>query len=201
MNKKQLTVATALILLITFRVFAETKTYKVDLDGDGKKEVITVEDIFDPKIGIVVESVITVSSSDKIKLGNFSMPERFDKIDFISFNKDNSRQIAAWSNSGMHYTNLAIYGFRNGKLYSIFKNGSACLIEADFKAAKPLVKVGRANWEQKGWSYGTGEPLWEVYQWDGKELKFNRELSTMGQISEDTEVQRYVDKVISKTKK
>jgi tetratricopeptide (TPR) repeat protein len=95
----------------------------------------------------------------------------------------------------MHYTNIAIYGYKNGELYEIFENGSACLVETDFKAKRPMIKVGRENWEQEGWCYATGEPLWQVYVWNGKEFVYNKKLSTTPEISEQEATVRFINTV------
>lgn len=149
------------------RVSADIKSYKVDLDNDGKKEIITTEGKIEKDINFMIESIITVTSADKKHKDSFSMPERLEKIEFISLNRDGRKQIIAQSHSGMHYSNLAIYGYRDGALYKIFGNGSACGIETDFKADRPLIKIGVPNFEKEGWSYAD-EPLWEIYAWNRK---------------------------------
>jgi hypothetical protein len=104
-------------------------------------------------------------------------------------------EIIFWQNGGMHYTNLDIYKYTKGEIKQVFSNGSACPVEADFKAEKPIIKIGRANWEQEGWNYASGEPLWQVYVWNGKEFVYDKNLSTTDEIKEDEEVNRFVDKV------
>jgi len=169
---------------------AAAKKFKVDLDNDGKKEIITTEDRFDPD----VEGIITVWTPDNRHLGSFSMSDHFGEVKFVSFNKDGYKQIVAWSYGGAHYTNLAIYGMKDGKLYKIFKNGSACPVKLDLKPDKPMIRVGRANWGQEGWCYASGEYLWQVYLWDGEGFVYDEKLSTTPIISETGETGRYIDK-------
>jgi len=188
-----------LILFLSLPVFAESNSYKVDLDNDGKVELIKIDREYETfeNSPVIISGLVTVINSDGSKVGQFKMPNHIGNVEFISLNKDNSKQIVAWSSGGAHYTNIAIYGYRDGKLYKIFKNGSACPVIADFKNDKPLIKVGRANWAQEGWCYATGEPLWQVYVWNGKEFVYDEKLSTTPEISEEEEVNRYINKIIS----
>jgi len=185
------------------RLFADTKTYKVDLDNDGKKEIITTEGKIEEDVNFMIESIITVTSADRKHKDSFSMPERLEKIEFVSLNKDGRKQIVVHSHSGMHYTNIAVYGYEKGRLHKIFEDGSACGIDAYLDDSPPLIKVGRANWDAKvktedgkeiDWSYAS-EPLWQVYRWDGKEFVYDEKLSTAPEISENEEANRFVDKV------
>lgn len=180
-------------------VFADIKTYKVDLNNDGKQEIITVHRIFETipitkeSLPINTDNEITVLKPDRSKVGSFSMPDHMGKVEFVSFNNDGFKQIVTYSEGGSNYTNIAIYGYKDGKLYEIFENGSACGIEADFKAVKPMIKVGRANWKKKGWREGD-EPLWQVYVWNGNEFIYDKKLSSTSEIGEDEEGQRFLNK-------
>lgn len=191
-----------LILLLPFSsAFAEDKSYKVDLDNDGREELIITEDRFATDL----EGVITVSALDKSQSSSFSMPDHFNRLEFISLNKDGFKQIVAWSSGGAHYTNIAIYGYKDGSLYEIFKNGSACGILTYFYASPSTIGIGSPNWgakvlteegEEINWSYAS-EPLWKVYVWDGRKFIYRKDLSTSFEFSEDEELERYLDKAKS----
>jgi len=216
MNKKQLIVIFTTCLLFTLivfsYVFADLKTYYEDLDNDGNLESITVHQNYDTSDNmppIAIEGIVTVYDQDLKKAVSFSMPDHMGEVEFVSLNKDGFKQIVAWSHGGMHYTNIAIYDYKDGALYKIFENGSACEVKTDFKANKPTIKVGRANWgakektedgEEIDWSYAS-VPLWQVYRWDGKQFAYDEKLSTSPEISEHEEVQRYLDKAKSLMKK
>ena len=196
-----------IFLLLTSSLFADVKTYNTDLNNDGKKEIITVQRFFETipitkeSLPIQINSDITIFKPDKSKVGSFSIPDHLDKVEFISLNKNGIKQIVAWSEGGMNYIGIAIYGYKDGGLYSIFKNGG-CGMEADFNAEKPIIKVGRANWGAKvtqedgtktEWCYAN-EPLWQVYVWNGKEFIYDKKLSSTSEISEDEESQRFLKK-------
>lgn len=190
--------------------FAEDNaSYKVDLDNDSKKEIIVVQRLFETisedSLPLQINSNITIFKPDGGKVDSFSMPDRMGEVEFVSLNNDGFKQIVAWSDGGMHYTNIAIYGYKDGKMYRVFENGSACGVETDFKTKKPTIRIGRANWgakvktedgEEINWSYAS-EPLWQVYVWDGKDFIYNEKLSTSPKISEKEELQRFLDKAKS----
>lgn len=197
MNQSQSIVAWAmkslippiLILSLLFipPAFADIDYLHTDLDDDGKQEVITVYQRFaipEKTLQFAIEGMVTVYNSDKKHVGSFSMPGHMGRIEFVSLNKDGSKQIIAWSSGGVGYTNLAIYGYKDSRLYKIFENGGVSPIEVDLEADKPIIKVGRANWEQKGRSYATGVPLWQVYIWNGKEFIYDENLSTAPEINQ-----------------
>lgn len=187
----------------------DSSSHKVDLDNNGEKELITVqhqfETIMEGRPQIEMGGIATVSNSDKSKIGNFSMPDHMDKVEFISLNKDGFKQIVAWGSGGAHYTNVAIYGYKDSKLYEIFKNGSFCGVNAYLDASPPMIKVGSANWgvkviteegEEINWSFSS-ESLWKVYTWNGEELIYSKDLSTSPDFSPDKETKRYLDKARS----
>jgi len=170
---KSLTILILDLLLLSSLAYAQMNYQHIDLDGDGKEEIIAVYQQFEIPENILPfekEGTIAVYNSDGEQIGRFSMPDRFDKIEFVSLNKDGVKQIVAWSSGGMHYTNLAIYGYKDNKLYKIFENGSGCAILTDFNSAPPKIKVGIPKFEEKGWSYAD-EPDWEIWAWGGKEFK------------------------------
>lgn len=173
MNKKQLLILLIGIVFSATLVLADDKSYKADLDNDGQEEIITAEDKFDTD----AEGIIIVSSLDKSNIGSFTMPDHLGDIEFVDLNKDGFNQILARSYGGAHYTSLAIYGYKDSKLYKIFEAGSACGIETDFKLETPIIKIGKEKWDNEGWSYAD-EPDWEIWQWDGKEFVYSKELST-----------------------
>ena len=200
MNKKQLTIIfTAYLsfaLIIFSYAFADLKAYYEDLDNDGNLETVTVHQKYrtsDNMPPFAEEGIVTIYDPDIKMAVHFSMPDHMGEVEFASLNRDGFKQIIAWSDGGAHYTNIAIYGYKDGGLDKVFENGSACGVEMDFKAKKPTRKVGRANWEQKGWCYAD-EPLWQVYIWDGEQFVYDNKLSTSSAISEQEEVQRFVDK-------
>ncbi len=213
MNNKQLIVAWImkslfLLILILFLMpsaFADMRSYYEDLDSDGNLETVTVHqnyDTFDNMPPYAIEGIVTVYDQDIEKVVSFSMPDRMGEVELVSLNNDGFKQIVALSNGGAHYTNIAIYGYKDGTLYKIFEDGSACGVETDFKVNKPTIKIGGANWgakvktedgEEINWSY-ISEPLWQVYVWNGKEFIYNKKLSTSPKISEKEELGRFMDK-------
>lgn len=212
MNKKRLTIiftaCLSFALIVFSYAFADLKAYYEDLDNDGNLETVTVHQKYltsDNMPPFAEEGIVTVYDEDLGKADNFAMPDHMGDVEFANLNRDGFKQIIARSDGGAHYTNIAVYGYKDGVLYKIFENGSACEVKTDFKANKPTIKVGRANWgakektedgEEIDWSYAS-EPLWQVYRWDGKQFAYDGKLSTSPEVSEQEEVKRFVDKAKS----
>jgi len=95
----------------------------------------------------------------------------------------------------MHYVNIAIYGYKDENLNKIFENGSACSIEVIDKTIPYAIKIGRENWDVSDWCYGSGDFLWEVWQWDGKKFIYNSELSTAKLTTEQEAKNRYIQEL------
>ncbi|MBU0694689.1 MAG: hypothetical protein KKC11_08515 [Candidatus Omnitrophica bacterium] len=181
----------------------------IDLDNNGEKELVVAQqqyEIISENIpSIAMREIITVSTLDDKEIASFSMPDHMGEVEFISLNKDSFKQIVAMSYGGTHYTNIAIYGYKDGKLYEIFEDGSACGVKAHFDASPPTIKIGSANWGAKvlteegkeiNWSYSS-DPLWKIHTWNGEEFIYSKDLSTSPDFSHEEETKRYLDKARS----
>lgn len=173
---KKVAIILAIILLIPSLASAKQdvyRTYNVDLDADGVAELVEVVQqvgVLEDGSQFASEGVVTITSDGAFR-GSFSMPEHLTELKFISLNSDGLKQIAAWSQSGMHFTNFAIYGLEaeEERIYKIFEAGSACGVVTDFESMPPQIKVGQARLDEPGWSYAD-EPDWEIWRWDSKEF-------------------------------
>jgi hypothetical protein len=194
-------VASLILILMLFLMlpllYADGQSYKADLDRDGRAESISVAD---NQKSSFKEMIVKIETPGKNEVVTFSVGEYLDKIEFVDLNKDGFKQVVVWSLSGAHYTNFVVYGFKAGKLYKIFENGSPCSVVADFNTEKPTIKVCRENFDQKDWSHATGGSVWQIYVWNGKEFVYNAALSSSPEISEQEEARRYVVKVMGMSK-
>lgn len=171
-----------------------------DFDGDGKDEVVLGIDgclkedkVVHRPFYLIYNTVNGKKELAKTIIGNMYLGE----VKIIDLEKDGQKEIVIFSSGGAHYTDIYVYKYKNGSYECIFENGSACGVETDFDAEIPTIKVGRANWEKEGWCYASGNPLWQVYVWDSKEFVYDKEFSTIAEISETEEVGRYIDKAKS----
>lgn len=176
-----------------------------DLDNDGKNERVVYRQLYEGEPSMRIGTEITVFRPDGSEAGSFSMGDRMGKVELVSLNKDGRKQIATWSSSGMHYTGIDIFGYRDGKAYRIFENGSACPVEVDLEADRPIIKVGIAKWgtkiltedgEEINWSYasgGHGDCYWQVYAWDGEKFIYDEKLSTYVEVTEEQQLSRFMD--------
>jgi len=174
------------------RGFKEFESFvKEDIDGDGKKETIISFQARERGEGIDIPVAFVFIFDEenviKIPLGDYP-----GKIESYDLDKDGDKELILYSHGGMHYTNIDVYDYRNHKPILIFENGSACPVEFLVKDNIPMIKVGRAKWKEKNWSYASGDYLWQVYVWNGKEFVYSKELSTTPEISEFEEVMRYI---------
>ena len=182
-----------------------------DFDGDGEDEIVVsfMGQIKDSISHISFYLIYDVVDGRTQLVKEIVGREYLGEVRLIDLEKDGQKEIAIFSGGGAHSTSIYIYKYENGLYECIFKNGSACLVETDFEADRPIIKVGRAKWgtkvltesgEEINWSYASGlhgDSLWQVYIWNGKEFIYDEKLSTTPEISEKEEAQRYVDKVTS----
>jgi hypothetical protein len=141
----------------------QPKSYKIDLDGDSKTEIIRIE----AASAADKQTKVIVTRKDSVDMGSFTVPGTFNKLELIDLNEDGCKQIAVYCAGKDNYTNLAIYSFKNNKLSRIFSAGSNCGMDTDFRTVLARVKIGRQRRIEKGNSY-TDIPEWDVWVWSGE---------------------------------
>lgn len=172
---KKLIVSSILVVfgLVPTLALSGTKDYRVDLDDDGSREIITVKD----KSGDEVYSEVSVFSSDKKYLDGFLVPGSITDIQFASLNKNGGKHLSILSIDGAHFDNIVVYEYKNAGLREIFADGSGCGIRTDFKTKSPTIAIGRPDLGED-WTYAD-EPLWANYVWDGKWFVFDKGSSSI----------------------
>ncbi len=116
------------------------KGYNVDLDKDGKNEIIRVNKL-----------KVEVFSQDKEKLGDFELFDLSGRLEFIDLNKNGHKQIVVWGQGKEGFSqSLAIYALKNKHLYEIFKVEASGEIEVNFYALSPWIKSGWTTWVWDG---------------------------------------------------
>ena len=154
-----------LIFSVGRGLFAQAKTYKVDLDKDGKPEIITSQDMYSAE----EQGKVVIEDANNNIVGSFYVLDRLTRLEFVDLNKDGNKEIVAWSSRGALYNRVAIYRYKDGKLYKIFEEGSTVGIEADFDTKPPVIRIGRIRLDKEGRSYKR-TPDWEIWVWDGKDF-------------------------------
>jgi hypothetical protein len=146
------------------------KVYKFDLDGDGRMEIIRIENAASPDSKTQVNITRgTRADPDPI---NFTVPGSFGRLEVIDLNEDGYKQMAVYSSGQDEYANLAVYSFKNGKPFKVFAAASNCGIETDFRSVLARIKVGRQRSIESSNS-STDIPEWDAWVWTGE--KFIRE--------------------------
>jgi hypothetical protein len=171
---------------------------KVNLDEDPALEVvIQFTGAAEAQIRIPRAVVMVVDGLEKYLLGVDMYP---GNVEFYDVDNDADQEIISFSHSGAHYTKIVVFDYKSGnpegeKFIEVFNNGSACPVYFEVKDNRPLIRIGKANWEQEDWCYASGEPLWQVYAWNGEEFVYDESLSTTPEIGEWEEVGRYVEQI------
>ena len=152
-----------------------------DINGDGKDELIwSYRAVTDDGIAIpLCATLIYEINGDKRKLvKTITEGERPDKLYAADFDNDGTKELVVITGSGMHWTNVIVYQYKNSDYIKIFEDGTAASVVFEENARPLIIKVGRPKWDrQANWSYAD-EPLWEVYKWDDNASKFSKELSS-----------------------
>ena len=108
------------------------------------------------------------------------MGERFHNFRTYYSHAIGSHLLTLHGASGMHFHEAWIYKLNDGRPELLAANGSATGVELRFadEIDVPELWVGVANWDEPGWNYAHGDPLWNVYTWESKAYRFNDDLST-----------------------
>ena len=171
-----------------------------DINGDGVDEAVASFRASTPGEEYPVPQtfhLIYEFTEGKPKLVKTIVPldEKLNEVKSVELPSKNGvrhRALAIFGHGGAHYTSLSVYKYINEDYELIFENGSACPVEVRDGEDSVSIWVGRANWDEEGWCYAIGEPLWQVYTWDGDAFIYNSELSTTREISEYEEVTGFV---------
>ncbi|MFH0791020.1 MAG: hypothetical protein V2A64_05235 [Candidatus Omnitrophota bacterium] len=146
-----------------FSINKSPKIYKLDLDCDGKKEIIDIQDNSD-KNG---ESILTIAKPDRSKIDSISFAGRFIRLEFIDLNADDNKQIAVYSQRENNCTNLIIYRLNNSKLLTIFNTGSSYGIDTSFGSVLARISVAKLKYSEKNPSL-SDTVEWERWVWVGE---------------------------------
>jgi len=149
------------------------KPQSMDIDDNGVKEIIKVED---DTVEGVPGFVVTVVRPDKKKEYPIAIEGNFIKLDLVDLGLEGEKDkhIAIFYRNDIDESdNLVIYRLSNDRLIRIFATSSICGMDMDFSSVLARVKVDKPICiEDK--CYCAGQPNWETWVWTGKQ--FIREL-------------------------
>lgn len=120
----------------------------------------------------------------------------FDRMETIRLGE--TEALVIYGASGMHFTDLWVYTFEEGKPQLLLETGSAAgvWVRRAMGRDPATVWVGIENWADPEWSYAYGERLWNVYAWTGNEFRFSEELSTTRETAVTERTEGYVSRVL-----
>jgi hypothetical protein len=136
------------------------KQYLVDLDGNGNRRVVEVED------KTATDSISVVSVKNKKKgetIDSFSIPGKIRKIEFRPLHLGQQQRIIVHFDEKDGPSDLVIYQLKNEKLSKIFFASSAYGIETDFDLVA-RVRIGKAPLHNKSPNL---IPEWDTWIWAG----------------------------------
>jgi len=171
------------------------KKIEADIDGDGMDETIwsfTTTSDDDIRIHLCVTIIYKIVGDKRTIVKTIIDGERPEELYADDFDNDGAEEIVLLTGSGMHYTNINVYQYQGDDYSPIFEDGSANEVYFDGKVDPPVIKVGRNNFQKEGWSM-MDEPLWEVYQWNGKQFVYSQELSSTQKVGAWQDVENYVE--------
>ena len=119
---------------------------------------------------------------------------------FIGFKElmiDQQPVLAIHGASGAHFDDLWLYRFTTGKPELLLAQGSAAGVElrSNPVTGGPQVWVGVEDWSDPSWNYASGERLWNVYVWTGKDFRLDAALSTARETTAGERADWYVARV------
>lgn len=153
---------------------------KGDLYGDGKIETVVglqgvTSDGSSLSFVMAGREVNGKFIPETIVPGN----DRFDKVELKDVDNDKANEIVFWSSGGPHFVSLDIYKMTKAGLEPLFHNGSPCGIDIEGSSFPFKIKVWREESAKPDWRYADKTSQFELYEWDGKAFKHDKENSTV----------------------
>lgn len=143
------------------------KVLQEDVNGDGVKEYIIGAQLREGSAEAPYSCVLIGKPTGKkidiqkqIVTGDY-----FGDVQLFDVNKDSIKDIVITGTSGMHYSDLAIIGWRNDKYETWWDTGSpsGVFFETD-KDGNAQIRIGVSLTEKQGWSYAD-KPEWKIWKW------------------------------------
>ena len=170
-----------------------------DMDGDKKDEAIVAMQMYSTDGNDYPRSFAYVYKTDKDgnpkdMLQTISLNELLgvsidaknkNIIEVIDLNNDGKKQVAIWTIGGLHYHSVVIVGMRDGKIATLFNNGSSGQVE--YEQNKNTIRIERINLNDPECAWNNMKFLLEVWEWNGKEFEYNNGKSTSPLVSENEE--------------
>jgi len=148
-----------------------------DIDGDGIKEHIVGTQLREGDANVPYSCVL-IGKPDREKLDiqkQIVTGDYFGDVQLFDVNKDGIKDIIIKGNSGMHWVDLNIVAWQQGKYVTLWDTGSpsGVFFEAD-KDGNAQVRIGiPLTGEKENWSYAD-EPDWEIWRWNGKDFIYTQ---------------------------
>ena len=136
------------------------KTYTLDLNADGVKEIIEVENKLPEGLA---ELKIKSRAKPKEAVDRISIPGKVSAVEMVDFNTDGQQYIVVHFDSPPNAPGIFVYRFKDNKLHKIFAASSEYGVDTDFSTV-PRIKVGKAPRNTASQNFS---PDWDVWVWVG----------------------------------
>ena len=141
--------------------------YSADLNGDGSKQIIEVENkTADEPLWLVT---VKQKKNSKEPIDSITIIGKMAKIEFKDFNFDRQQRIIVYFDGKDNISNIVIYQLKNNRLAKIFSAASTYGIEGNFNSFA-RVRIGKAVQRDKTPNLA---PDWDTWVW--AEDKFIKE--------------------------
>ena len=140
-------------------------TQSVDLDADGRKEIVETENKFDKEGLTLITVKRQLKKKETEKIDSFSVAGKIRRLEFFELYFDRRQQIAVTFDDKDGVSNVVVYEFKNGKFSQMFLASSKYGIEVQSLGVMTKIKIGKTP--QGGESCPNRVPDWEVWVWTG----------------------------------
>jgi len=145
------------------KIDQNTKIYYADLNGDGRKEMIEIEDR-SAKDAVFILSVGNRNRNKTMDLiDGLVISGKIRKIELVDLNDDGQMQIVVYFDDLERVSNIIVYQLKNNKLYKIFSAASEYGVAAEFETI-PRIKVGKPSKYNNSSNF---LPDWDSWVWLG----------------------------------
>jgi hypothetical protein len=151
----------------------KVETYTGDLNGDGLKETVEVEDKLDSCGEYEVSIYRQQKRKEKETIDKFSIPGKLRKFELVELNADGQTQISVTFDGKDDNSSIVVYQLLSGKLSKMFEASSPYGILTDYTFGFARIKIGKPP--RGGEESPNRMPDWESWIWLKDKDTFIRE--------------------------
>ncbi|MBU1147121.1 MAG: VCBS repeat-containing protein [Candidatus Omnitrophica bacterium] len=164
-----------------------------DLDGDAKDELIVrFSGKLEDQSCIALTVIYSFKEGNNVMVKTILGGETPISMELFDVDKDGITDLILRDHSGVHYTLVMIYSYKDNDYKCLFENGTSCfLLDVNTKIEPVRITIGRENWDKEDFCYGNSatESLLEVWEWSGERFAYSPSLSTIPLLTEEKAIE------------